>query len=419
MGRRKNDSNRPGSVREVPAGSGSWVCRLRNEYLGTRDTEDAGWALVEAAEKDEKENMDARSVRVKGDAYLKVREEQEKIRRPKGAYVESEQNQPLWDRYVVPSAFINKRVEKVTRDDIVELIGTVVGRPCVRWSNRSQSFEPTGQVVGKRTAKKILSLLRGFFASCDKMKYGNPVTRDIPIPNIARQSKRVDKDRIPHLHADEIDRLFALPIEHFTQMHRAVYALGIYAGLRRGEIAGLEWKNIVDLYSENPFDPEIWVRKSYACDPKTQSSQRELPMLPQLVRELRLYRASLQIIPAHDSLVFPSPATGGVRSRQWDPQWRDVAAGKGRRHQPGFRSLALVRDHIQHKHVRHSCATHLIKGTFFASGKAWPIERVSILLGHTEIKMTKKHYADAGVDLLKENLAASLADVSNAHGDAE
>lgn len=401
--------------------NGKYIARIRDEYLGRFDTEREAWERCAAAVEDEKQHMDKHSVRVLGAEYLAKREEKERRKRgTHGAYVEHEQIQPLWDRWVVKSAIVDMRVEDVTPLHIQTLADSILGQPRMRWSNRTSQLEPTGGFIGKRTVEKVLSLLRGLFRASKHLLKGKPnPVREIDVEDISSDIAYADKDKIPHLHLDEIKRLFALPLEVCTPFHQAVFACGIYGGMRRGEVAGLRWCDIVDL--DGP-DPEIWIRRSYRSAPKNHSSTRDIPMLPQLVKKLQAYKLWLQsgearlhtyrqIMPDVTAnplaLVFPG-TDGSVRSRQWDPQWRDVSANKDRKATPGLRTLAGIRKHIQHKHVRHSCATHLLLGSFFTSGFRWDERKVAQLLGHSDTKMTFKHYASQDITGLKRELTESL-----------
>jgi integrase len=253
----------------------------------------------------------------------------------------------------------------------------------------------------------VRSRLVHFFNQCRGLKHN--AAKGVPIRNIQRIKRKLDGDAVPHLHLDEIERLYALPLDLFTLKHRAIYALGIYTGLRGGEIVGLEWPSIVRLYGERP---EIHVRSSYNLLTKTQSSQREVPMLPQPVQHLQAYCDSLGARPI-TGLVFPNPF-GGHYARGWSAGWyttdrKDYRPRKtavrfqkrGTRSDVGFRELAKIRDHILYKHLRHTCATQLRAGHFTAD--RWSADMVARLLGHTDVKM-QSHYVSSGVADLHEYL---------------
>lgn len=129
-------------------------------------------------------------------------------------------------------------------------------------------------------------------------------------------------------------------------------------------------------------------------------------MLPQLERELRAYRKWLVeevgSMPEHVqgmALLFPSSETQLVRSRSWDAGWKDCQLGKGRRPLPGIRTMSKVRKHIALKHMRHTFGTHMIKGSYFKSGKGIDVIVLATMMGHADVKMTMRHYMSRDVDM--------------------
>ena len=77
-----------------------------------------------------------------------------------------------------------------------------------------------------------------------------------------------------------------------------------------------------------------------------------------------------------------------------------------------YRTLAKVRDHIEFRHVRHSCATHLLAGTF-TNGHEIPIEKVSEILGHEDVLTTIRHYASRSVKRLHREFQKGPAPASD------
>lgn len=373
-----------------------FIAKIARDYLGSFDTQADADEAIAAALLLDLQSADKRSFAVLGEAYMQEQEKLTRLRRGHAHWFEKS-DWSLWKRYIRTAPFYRKRVDRITRDEIKALLDRVVGSPAMRWDSRVKAHVPTGHIIGKNTGEKLRGRLAHFFKHCPGINV-NPA-RDVPLKNVARVKRRVDGDNKPHLHLDEIDRLFALPREVFTPMHRAVYACGIYGGLRGAEIAGLEWPHIVRLYGA---DPELHIRNSYAASTKTEDSQREVPMLPQLVTELRMYVESLPVRPI-SGFVFPGES-GGARHFGWDADWYDYRGGQAGKVYPGMRRLAGIREHIQYRHIRHSCATHLLKG-HFTEGHEWPIEKVAQLLGHAGVSITLKHYASRDVDRLHSELA--------------
>jgi integrase len=373
-----------------------YIARIGREYLGSFTSDPEAREAIAASLFCDANADDKRSFAVLGEAYMAEQEKLTRLRRGHAHWF-LKSDLPIWKRYVRTAPFYRKRVDRITRDEIKALIDRVVGSPAMRWDERTQSHVPTGRTIGKNTGEKLRGRLAHFFKHCPGINV-NPA-RDLPIKNVTVIKRRVDGDNKPHLHLDEIAALFALPLDVFTPLFRAVYACGIYGGLRGGEIVGLEWQHIVRLYGKQP---EIQIRNSYASLTKTQCSQRELPALPQLVAELRAYRESLPAAPLN-GYVFPGP-NGGVRCFGWDADWYDHRGGTYNHFYPGFRTQAKIRGHIQYRHIRHTCATHLLKG-HFTNGHEWPDEKIAQLLGHEDVRITREHYLSRDVDRLHSELA--------------
>ena len=76
-------------------------------------------------------------------------------------------------------------------------------------------------------------------------------------------------------------------------MYQAFFVLAIYGGFRRGELLGLEWKDIdfdksvVSVRRESLYTKEAGI---YTDVPKTQSAQRSLKLQPEIFDLLRRYR---------------------------------------------------------------------------------------------------------------------------------
>jgi len=359
------------------------VVRFGREYLGTFTTETEAGNVLEVR-RELAAGQHIRTIATLGPAYLVRRAELEAKRRGKAHYT-GKQITNVWNRYVKTAPFARRSLDRLpTRAEVQSYIQSIVGRPAVRWNKHTKRHELTGKRVGQATAKHAQWLLSGFY-SWAKAE-ANPA-EGVRLERTQGVIVKLDKDSKPHLHIDEIDRLFALPRKQFRPKLRAAYAVAIYAGLRPGEVWGLRWENVLGLDGKRP---ELEIRWSYDGPTKTQAGQRELPLLPQAVRELRAYRDSLGARPIA-GLVFVSQIGKGMHKRGYDGDWRR------------FRKLIGARKHIAWKHMRHSLATHLLSGAF-TKGHAWPMARIAQLLGHESEKITAEHYASPDVEVLHREL---------------
>jgi integrase len=372
-----------------------FLARVGREYLGSFESEEQARRIIKAALIDEKSRA-ADSFSALGEAWMRQQEQLARMRRGRDSVFQTTWR--AWNRYIAPAPFYHKRARKVTRDELRALITSIVGRPRMR-PGPGGKLVKHGDLVGRPTAVRVRALLTAFFDECPGLE-SNPATR-IKIPNAQRIIPRDDSDRITHLHLDEIERLFALP--QMTPVHRAMYSLGVYGGLRKSEILGMRWENIRGLDTNTP---ELHVRHSYNVGTKTERSQREVPMLPQLAAAVREYRESLGAVPIKGfaGLVFPRrDGQHGARSRQHRPRWTDRVDKTG--HVTlGYRTLARIRECVDFRHLRHSCGTHLGSGAF-TFGYELPMAKIQLWLGHETERMTARHYAQRDVDELHGELA--------------
>lgn len=373
-----------------------WVVRLgkgKDCYVGTYTSlVEAQFALKDALA-ERRERAHKRSVAALWAIYMDQCEQAQRGRRGDAEQFARERS---ITRHVAGASWYRKLVDKVTHDDVRELMGQVVGAPAMRWHRGKGELVRSGKKIGNRTGEQLRSRLRDFFRWVSKPTLPYNPAIGIKLPNPAPAERPLDGDLKPHYHADELARLWALPLETLSLRDRAVFGFGIYAGLRPGEIKGLEWQHLARLYGERPT---IHVRRSFHRLPKTEESQRDIPMLPQLVELVRAYVESLPARPV-SGLVFPSPAgeggAGKCFSRTWDCGWK--------KH---IRKAAGMRPHLKFCHMRHTFGSHMVRGTF-TGGRPWSIEAVAQAMGHKSTTTTKKHYVSRDVELLHRELALSL-----------
>ena len=134
----------------------------------------------------------------------------------------------------------------------------------------------------KTTLQHIKSMLSGVFTHAkNEGAYDgiNPI-KDAQIPSKARRAGETyayDLNQIVRI----LDALPALP--------KAVVATAAFAGLREGELAGLEWRDYDGL--ELNVSRSIW--RGIVNAPKTPASAAPVPVIPELARILKEYRASV------------------------------------------------------------------------------------------------------------------------------
>jgi integrase len=163
-------------------------------------------------------------------------------------------------------------------------------------------------------------------------------------------------------------------------MHRVAVLIAAVMGLRRSEIRGLKWSDVL-------FD-ELWVTlkrgvvRTYLTKLKTEGSRKGLPM-PQELADVLLEWRSQTPYRADDDWVFASPTTGG-RS----PIWLDIVLRNYI--QPVAKAAGITKTIGWHT-WRRSLASLLAK-------KKEPVKVVQELLRHSNPEITAALYQQADVE---------------------
>lgn len=154
-------------------------------------------------------------------------------------------------------------------------------------------------------------------------------------------------------------------------------ATGVYAGLRKGELFGLQWTAV-----HLDGTPRIDVVRSYRGLPKSKK-KRHVPLHPELARILRLWRD--QKVASDENLVFPTPR--GKMGRGDEDYGLPELLKAAECHVPAKPWHAL----------RHSFASHFIMN----GGNILTLQR---LLGHSDIKQTMR-YSHLAPDFMTAEVA--------------
>lgn len=262
-----------------------------------------------------------------------------------------------------------------------------------------------GTRLAPTSARNALSLVRVVLEAARESQR-IPVNPAVGVRLSAPARRKAESgDRWTWLREDEIARV--LTCDEISIRSRAAYATSIYAGLRAGELWGLRW-DCVD------FDRRvIHVRHSYEERPKNHQI-REVPMLAPLAEWLTLWRA------VYDG--------SGVRSRLglvWpaaDETWhRDGYDAGWSRH----REIARIKRPVRFHDLRHTCASHLVQGTWaprripcpYWIDRALRLEEVRDWLGHEDIKVTQR-YAHLCSDAVRALVVPSALDTIGTRGEA-
>ncbi len=237
-----------------------------------------------------------------------------------------------------------------------------------------------------------LSLLRS--ALRDAVEEGflktNPA-QDIRLPREARK-----QEGWTYLRLDEIETLLHSTLD---EKDKLLYLFAICTGMRQGELWGLRWS---DIQLEGEF-PHIHVCRSYK-GPTKNGKPRKFPIFP-IVRQI-LERWQ-QICPTPDGLVFPSLTKKmkprGMRGKGNDNGWADRKLNGKVVH--GHKTQAGITRHVRFHDLRHTCASHLVMGSW---GVSWKLEEICEYLAHSDIKVTQR-YAHMSSEHLQSKAAQTTA----------
>jgi integrase len=350
---------------------GRWIARFRGAYLGSHATEQAGWDAVKV-ERQQQEGKEPDVLNVYGDAWFIDRELAGDTRDIQG-------ERSVWRTHILTAKFADWPMRRVQPIDIDEWLTVLSKKEAQRIHRRKVAGEwvtdlvPAGRPISKDTLKHARRVCSAIFA--DALRRGkvrmNPV-RDSKIPKMARP--REEEEEWTFLEPSEIRTLFAkIEKAKRADFYRAFYAVAIYAGLRQGEICGLRWRDI---------KPDcIQVRYSFGLAVKATSSHRTVPMLPPLKAALDAWRRHGGTTKAH-GLVFPADGAGrhtktGHHSRGYDANWEKQ-----------WRAKVGCAPHITFHDLRHTCASHLLMGTW---GMRLELVELRDWLGHADIQTTQRY----------------------------
>lgn len=211
-------------------------------------------------------------------------------------------------------------------------------------------------------------------------------------PNIEFDHIRLPVNKIKQkcLTKEEEVKLCGYCTENNTSLSLSIL-FGLYAGMRIGEICGLRWKDI-DLkkdiiqvhYTVQRLENEkINEHRTslYILEPKSQSSEREIPLVPFLKNYLIHYQ---QMIKCDENTFIISCKKRPMDPRTLQYQYKQLC--KKLEIQDSFHSL-------RHRFAT-SCIEHQVD-----------VKSLSEILGHADVVTTLKRYVHSSMEYKKEQLS--------------
>lgn len=240
------------------------------------------------------------------------------------------------------------------------------------------------------TTRKAVTRLRQIFRRAVAWRY---ITTD-PTREIANVPRGRTLRQIQVLSPDQVADL----IEAAPEYWRPLFLTAVSTGLRRGELFGLTWANI--LWTERKIVVRHQLQGGQLVTPKSDAAQRRIDVGPALLHALAEHK---RVCPPSDlDLVFPSTTGLPVHTSDFN---RDVF-------KPTTRS-ALLPDVVMHD-LRHTYASALIH-----SGQS--VKYVQTVMGHASAQTTLDvygHLFDTGGQDAARSLERWLAQDGRRNRDA-
>jgi len=381
--------------------NGRWTVRIRNRYIGTYDTEAQAEKARAAAVRITTERAKAPMTLARfGKKWLDQRE----IDGVAGI----KQERSNWAVHIAGHLIATLPLRSVRPKHLANFASELATKPATRAVRRKEDREwvvthtETGEQLSRATATRILKLVYLAFEGARIAGHirHNPA-EGISAPRMRRRTvashtQIVESPEIVQfLSKPEIDRVLALL--DGEPMWRSLYAVAIYGGLRKGELVALRWEDI-DLDGEHP---RIRVRRSNSFRGlKSAAGMRDVPLFWGAMEALRRWRGHGGVRREFGP-VWPT-ADGSMRRPGDDLRWPDKRDRRGGQlHvQPRVRTLAKVRPEIRFHDLRHTCASHLIQGTWTA--RPLSLEEIRDWLGHSHVSVTER-YSHLGAESIRSH----------------
>lgn len=170
--------------------------------------------------------------------------------------------------------------------------------------------------------------------------------------------------------------------------------LALFYGMRQGEVLGLRWCDVD--FDQGVIRVEQTLQKDAGGaltfgPPKSRSSRRPIPMMPQIESRLRLLAMTESADTASDALVFHGPAGRPIDPKRDWLRWRELLDLASRPPLAPVPRVAL--------HAARNTAASLLE----AAGV--PARLAAQILGHSQVQMTHR-YQNAEVARAREALDA-------------
>lgn len=171
------------------------------------------------------------------------------------------------------------RLDKLTTREIQKFINSLA---------QEGVNENTGKALSRKTMVHYLSFISTILDYAIKMDMlSNNPCRRVTIPKGSKKERKI-------LTMEETQKFFKLLDDHAPLKWKAFYVLDIYSGMRRGEMLGLEWKDIdmsTGMIHVQRTSNYTKARGIYTDTTKTESSVRYIKVPMNVIDVLKEFKA--------------------------------------------------------------------------------------------------------------------------------
>jgi len=307
-----------------------------------------------------------------------------------------------WHKHLTVAAWARLPVDRVQRSDGVSWL-TELRRKRMTWSAGQGGSKP--RTLSWQTRKHCLNLARSFFAWAVEHGYA----QSNPFAGLSVQREDGDEDggyqTTWYLDLDEQSRLVSLwdgfADTRRRERHLVSFALG--TGLREGEQWCLHLRDV----KLDAASPHIVVRygswdreRERYLTPKGRAGskkERIVPLFGVGLSAAKAWLAQLNLYAPRNPLGLMFPTERGARRDRSPRSWPDAVEA--------FGIVPRIGRDIWWHLLRHTFASSLVSGWW---GLRWPIEDVSKMLGHTDIRTTQI-YAHLAPQVVQDTAARAQA----------
>ncbi len=300
-----------------------------------------------------------------------------------GVHRSVDKERSVYESHVVSDPIAGIALKRLQRKHVVRFVERMLEKTAVttRHQDGQKILTDTGRRLSSSTIKKPLALIkRALSKAADLGHVTHNVALGVTVPERVQE-----EDPWDWLRTDELAAIMRLPIApdrkrprgHISLKQHTAIVMGAHTGVRSGVLWHLQWRDVI-----TTGKPHIKARLTKS------GKNREVPLLPDALAAIKRWKQAKPGVGT--ALVFPNKV-GTPHCESYDCSL------------PRVLRLAGVDRHIRWHDLRHTCAAHLVQGTW--TTRPLRLEEVRDWLGHSSVTVTERyaHLAPDGLhDLARD-----------------